>query len=212
MKLLRAFTCLTALYLLLAAVPAVAQQDLYDNGPTDGETQAWTINFGFAVSNTFTLSGDATVNGLSFAAWLFPGDVLESVEVSITSSEFGGTTYFDQSVPFTTGSCFSNGNFDVCNETGSFAGVPMNAGTYWLNLQNGVVNNGDPVYWDQNGGPSRASNNSIGTLGSESFTILGSSGSPTGTTPEPSTLILFGSGVMGVFEVIRRKFLPRKLV
>jgi hypothetical protein len=77
-----------------------------------------------------------------------------------------------------------------------------------LNLQNAVVNTGDPVYWDQNGGPSEASENCLGTLQSESFTILGASTttSTTGTTPEPGTLMLFGSGVLGVLGILRRRF------
>ena len=77
-----------SLYLLatcLFALPALAQNDLYDNGPTNGTNDAWTLNFGFAVSNTFTLSSNSTVNGLNFAAWLSPGDVLESIEISISS-------------------------------------------------------------------------------------------------------------------------------
>jgi hypothetical protein len=50
-----------------------------------------------------------------------------------------------------------------------------------------------------------ASNNAIGTLGSESFTILGSSSGGTGTTPEPASILLFGSGVVGVGVLLRRK-------
>jgi hypothetical protein len=64
----------------------------YDNGPINGEHAEWTINFGFAVSDNFTVSSAATVNGLQFGSWMFPGDVLESAEVSITSQEFGGTS------------------------------------------------------------------------------------------------------------------------
>ena len=203
MKLTITATCL--LVLCLAVTPAIAQQDLYDNGPTDGQDLAWTINFGFAMSNSFSLANSAIVNGLTFAAWLFPGDVLETVDVSITSSEFGGTTYFDQTVGFTTGGCFTNQlGFNICNESATFSGVGLNAGTYWLNLQNAVVNTGDPVYWDENGGPSFASSNSVGTMPSESFTMLGSS-TGTGTTPEPASLILFGSGILGVGALLRRK-------
>ena len=200
-----AFTCL--LVLCVVAIPAVAQNDTYGNGPTDGETNSLTIAFGYVVSDTFTLSSNATVNGLQFAAWLLPGDVLQSIEVSITSSEFGGTSYFDQTVNIAQGGCLLNGiGFNVCNETGHFTGVDLNAGTYWLNLQNGMVNTGDPVLWDMNSGPSLASQSSIGTIPSESFTILGSSGSSTGTTPEPSSLMLFASGALGVFGFVRRKF------
>ncbi len=200
----------TVLGLCLVSLPAVAQVDLYDDGPTDGTTDAWTINFGFAVSNTFTISNPAQVSALEFAAWLFPGDVLESVEIQMTSSEFGGTTYFDQVVNLTQSGCTLNQfGFDLCTEAGMFSGPTLNAGRYWLTLQNGVVNNGDPVYWDENSGPSQSSENTVGTITAESFTILGSTGSTsttTGTTPEPGTLMLFGSGALGLLGVLRRKF------
>ena len=44
---------LTILCLALASVPAFAQWS-YDNGPINGTTDAWTINFGYIVSDTFT--------------------------------------------------------------------------------------------------------------------------------------------------------------
>jgi hypothetical protein len=197
---------LTLLAACLSSTSAIAQNDLYDNGPTSGTIDAQEINFGWAVSDTFNLTSNSTVNGLNFAAWLIPGDVLESAEVSFTSMELGGTTFFDQTVNFTQSGCVVNFlDYRVCNETGSFPGVALNAGTYWLNLSNAVVNTGDPVYWDQNDGPSSSSYSGIGTIGSESFTILGSSSSGTGTTPEPGSLLLFGSGVVALGGVLRRK-------
>ncbi len=50
---------LSLLALCLAAVPAFAQTDLYDNGPTNGTVDAWTINFGFIVSDSFTLNANS---------------------------------------------------------------------------------------------------------------------------------------------------------
>ena len=48
-----------ALLLLLAfcfvALPAFAQNDIYDNGPTSGTVSSWSINFGFVTSDTFTI-------------------------------------------------------------------------------------------------------------------------------------------------------------
>jgi len=79
---------------LLLVFPALAQQILYENGPINGTNDAWTINFGFVTSDTFTISGgNSTPTGLAFGAWLFPGDVLQSVQVTLTEFEFGGTTY-----------------------------------------------------------------------------------------------------------------------
>ncbi len=202
---------LSLLALCLAAVPAMAQT-LYNNGPINGNTDAWTINFGFVVSDSFTTSPNASVTGLQFGAWLFPGDVLLSAEVSITSAEFGGTTFFDQVVSFTQSTgCPTNGfGYNVCTETGTFSDVPLAGGTYWLNLQNAVVNSGDPIFWDENSGASSASENSVGTIPSEAFTILGSETQTTTTTtstttPEPSSILLFGSGILGLAGVIRRK-------
>ncbi len=202
------------------SVSAVAD-DLYDNGPSNSNTYAWTINFGYEVSNNLNLSNCqgypwnpvCTVNGVMFLAWLYPGDALQSVEVSITSDEFGGTTYFDQVVNFSQGSCLLGNDYgyNVCQETGNFPSFTLANGSYWLNLQNALVSNGDPVYWDENDGPSLASENTIGTLPSESFTLLGTSTTWCwwcGTTPEPGSSVLFGSGAVTIFAflgLLRRK-------
>jgi uncharacterized repeat protein (TIGR03803 family) len=166
--------------------------DIYDNGPTNGNTDAWSINFGFVVSDSFTIANDQTsLTGMSFGAWLFSGDTGLSVEVSITSLENGGTSYFDQTVNFTESNCVVNSyGYNICTETTSFSGPTLNAGTYWVNLQNASVPSGDPVYWDENSGvgcqgqscPSLASENSVGSIPSEAFTVLGETTTTTTTT------------------------------
>ena len=199
-----------ALCLALAAIPAAADT-IYDNGPINGTLDAWTINFGFVVSDTFTVgAGGATVSGLDFGAWLYAtGDVLENAQVSITSSEFGGTTYFNGVVNFIQSGCSGNQyGFNVCTESGTIGNVTLGQGTYWLNLQNAVVNNGDPIFWDENSGPSQASHNTIGTIPSEAFTVVGP---VTGTTssgetvPEPNSMLLISSGILGLTGFFRRK-------
>jgi len=202
---------LSLLVLCLAAVPAMAQV-IYSNGPINGTTDAWTINSGFTVSDTFVCGSQCGVTGISFGVWLFPGDVLESVQVSITSSEFGGTTYFNGNVNFTQSGCSGNQyGFNVCGALDEVGFINLAAGNYWLNLANAVVNTGDPVYWDENSGPSSASENSVGTIPSESFTILGTSSTSStttssgGTVPEPSSIMLLGSGILGLAGVLRRK-------
>jgi hypothetical protein len=196
----------------LAAVPVLAQQQtLYDNGPINGTTDGWTINFGFAVSNTFNISGEFTIQNVTFGAWVFPGDVLQSAEVLIGRAEFDGSIS-DQIVNFTQSNCSGNQyGFNVCSESGNL-GTPVDifTGSYWLTLENATVNTGDPIYWDENSGPSEASESSVGTIPSEAFTLLGSAQSSTtttgsGTVPEPSSIMLFGSGVLGLAGVLRRK-------
>jgi hypothetical protein len=204
---------LAILFLTFTAGSLMAGSTLYDNGPYGGDIDAWTINEGFVVSDSFTLTTNATITGFAFNAWLLAGDVLTSAEVSITSNEFGGTIYFDQTVNFTqVGRCTSNSyGYNVCDEVSSFQGPSLNAGTYWVNLQNASVPNGDPVYWDENSGtgcnspgcPSQASENANGSIPSESFTILGNRGS--GTTPEGGTILLLSSALL-VASGFRRRF------
>ncbi len=208
-----AFALLTLTAFAMAmAVPAAAQI-IYENGPINGTVDAWNITDGFVVSDSFTVSGGtSTINGVSFGAWLLPGTTLDSVDVWMSSELQGGTTYFNSQVNVTQSGCTLNQiGYDVCTETASFSGPELNDGTYWLNLQNGVDNNGNPVYWDENSGigchsegcPSSAGLNSLGSIPSEAFTILGNSGS--GSVPEPESLALFATGVIGLAGLMRRK-------
>ncbi len=201
-----------ALCLTLAAIPLVAQT-IYSNGPVNGNTDAWNFGDGYIVSDAFTVSGSpggppaARVGNELENVWLEPGDTLMSAELSITSGENSGTSYFDQTVNYTQSNCVMNNfGYDVCLESTTFNGPTLNNGTYWLNLQNAVVSNGGVAYWDENSGPSLASENDIGSIPSESFTLLGSSSTSTTTSvPEPSSIMLFGSGIFGLAGLLRRR-------
>ena len=201
---------LTILCLALAAIPAMAQ---YDNGPINGTTDAWTINFGYVVSDTYTAES-SNLTGFSFGVWEFPGDTMTSVQWSITSGENSGTTYGSGTASgsglkdtFISSNQYGY-NIDVITVSGLNV-TEVSGSTYWLNLQNAAVPSGDPVYWDENSGvgckgtgcPSKASESALGTIPSEAFTISGG----TGTTPEPSSIMLFGSGILGLAGVLRRK-------
>jgi PEP-CTERM motif-containing protein len=199
---------LTILCLALAAVPAFAD---YSNGAINGTTDAWTINFGYIVSDTFvTGANDTAVTGFMFGTWEFPGDVLSSVDWSITSAENGGTVYGSgtASGKNVADSLISTNQYgydiDKITVTGLNVAVTGNT-TYWLNLQNATVPSGDPVYWDENSGPSSASESAVGTIPSEAFTVNTSGGGGGGSTPEPSSIMLFGSGILGLAGVLRRK-------
>ncbi len=210
-----AFTLPVLISFALVTAVGASAGILYENGPINGETDAWAINFGFVLSDTFTIStGNSTVTGMAFGAWLTPGDTLESAQVTLSSQPIGGgTVYFNGVVDFTQSGCFLNNySYDVCTETGSFTPTSLDNGTYWVTLQNAVDTLNDPVYWDENSGigchspgcPSEADNGSIGTLPSEAFSILGSPNSG-GSTPEPGSLLLFASGVAGFAGMLRRK-------
>jgi len=203
---------LVVLCLALVAMPAWAQKWSYDNGPINGTTDAWTINFGYVVSDTF-VAGGSNVTGFSFGVWEFPGDVMSSVQWSITSAENGGTVYGSGTASGSslTDTFISSNQYGYDIDTIAVSGlnVPEVSGTkYWLNLFNAAVPSGDPVYWDENSGkgcggsgcPSSASESAVGTIPSEAFTIGGS-----GSIPEPSSIMLFGSGVLGLAGLLRRK-------
>ncbi len=202
---------LTILCLLLAVAPAMADT-LYSNGGSSYTADAWTINFGFSVSDSFTCSAACDVGDFHIGVWLFPGDVLGSVDMALSSSSFGGTfnTYNVSSFQdlgvnqfgYDTGIA----SFDVAN-------IPLSAGTNWITLQNAVETQfGDPIYWDENSGPSTAYENSLGSIPSEAFTVTGGGCAGAGgrpdcgpPIPEPSTILLFGSGILGLAGVLRRK-------
>jgi len=212
---------LATLCLVLAVVPALAQV-LYDNGPISGTVDAWTINYGFVVSDTFTLLNNSTVTGFDAGLWEFPGDTLLSLDWSVTAMEQGGTLYASGTASgknLTDTFISSNKygyNIDEISVTG--LNVSLNPKTYWLNLANASVADGDPVYWDENAGvgcggddgkggncPSMPSENGLGTILSEAFTVNGGGGG--GTTPEPDSFVLLASGVLAVAGLLRRNWL-----
>ena len=150
----------------------------YANGPVNGlcdindcTVDAWTLNFGYAATNSFP---GATTSGFQFAVWAYPGDVLQTIDYSIDATPFGGT-------PTTVGvsSVFQYSNqygYDIDVVTVSGLNASLGSGTYWLTLQNAVTTQGNPIYWDENGGPSQAQESSLGTIPSESFNIEGAVG------------------------------------
>ena len=206
--------------LCLALLPSSSAQVLYDDGPINGTVEGWTINFGYVVSDTLTLAHNATVGGFDIGVWEYAGDRTLTVDWSITSEPYGGTTYGMGTASVTdTLLSVNRYGYDIDKLSATFTGPTLNAGTYWLNLLNGVTKEGNPLYWDENSGvgckgddgmgggcPSQACDGTC--LGNESgippesFDILGTG---SGQTPEPSSLVLFGTGILGVVGLVRRK-------
>ena len=203
----------------LAFMASSSAQVLYDDGPINGTVDAYTINFGFVVSDTITLAQRATVGGFDLGVWEFPGDQALTVDWSISAESFGGTLYGMGTASVTdTFISVNQYGYDIDKLSSTFSGPTLNAGTYWLNLQNAVTKQGNPLYWDENNGvgckgddgmgggcPSEACENSCldgSDTPPESFDILGTS---VGQTPEPSSLVLLGSGILGVAGRVRHK-------
>jgi hypothetical protein len=192
-----------AVVICMAAQPAAANV-LYDNGAPNAATDAFTINWGWAVSDSFTLTKSSTLTGVNLWVWNFPGDTTTSVDWGITpnANDFPDTA--TASVTSTSYIASNSWGYAINELNFALPNVHLGAGTYYLALQNAVVTNGDAVYWDQNNGLSDAwQNNGSGQLnpsnpnfgtpaGSQAFQVLGA-------VPEPATwaMTLAGFGVLG---------------
>ena len=220
---------LAVLFLSLVAamgsIPALADSTLYDNtGPTsygnNSSNGAFTINQGLEVADSFTLASNSTLTGVNLIAWLSPSDTMTNVDWLITTSAFGGTTE-GSGTASVTGSYLKtvqNGGYDLDQVSFSLPDLSLTAGTYYLQLQNAVTGDGHTVYWDDSNGLSDAVgagdgaspsdlNGVVNTVGtnSETFQIIGNADAS--VTPEPSSFLLLGSGLLGLAGLVKRKLM-----
>ena len=184
---------------------------LYDNGPDDGVT-AYTISGGYFVADSFGLNSDSTLNSATFSNWFMHGDTGSQIDWAITTMPFGGTTIASGTAAITGVFEGTNGlGADVYSETFSLGGVALNGNfqTYYLQLGNEVVTNGDPGYWGESNGTSTACQSGNGlncvSIPSESFSLSGIGGAPPPEVPEPASLVLLSTGILGAAGVLRRK-------
>ena len=216
---LLAITCL-----MLAVAPAMAGTiPVYINaGPAALSTNAWEISFGFAVSDSFTVASGSSITGLSFIYWDASNtDLLTSVDMQIGTTSFGGST---QTLAGGTNKFIFHNTYGYNQYDANFSPLFVWSGAGYITLSNACTTTGcsvvTPIYWDQSRGPSAAFTNlgggaaggcaeppcAVNPIPSESFTLFDPpSFTPTGTTPEPSSIMLFGSGILGLAGVLRRK-------
>jgi len=196
---------LTIACLMLAVAPAMADT-LYDNGPYNGTTDAWTINFGFSVSDSFTKPINSTITGFDFVYWdASSTDLLTSVDMAIGSTSFGNDI-FSGTLSGGTNTFLGTNQFGYNLYEASLAINTTGPGQSmaFVTLSNACTTSGcstNPIYWDENSGPSTAYENTVGSIPSEAFTLTGFREG----TPEPSSILLFGSGILGLAGMLRRK-------
>ena len=216
---------LLLLCLSLAAVPAVAQQiQLYQTGtPNLGADPTGTRLDGappidMAAGSFWCLYTDCDIEGFTF--WSFNNSGTQSNISSITWQfdpvvfNFKGINTGTNDVlqigdcsGGPTGTTYCLNSFNI----GKSIDVPM--GTYWFWLDNATVGQGfdpNPLWADVHipGEPSTTFELVNGVIQSypdaKSFAVFGA---PT-NVPEPSSLLLLGSGIVGSLGLLRRRFLP----
>jgi len=207
---------LSLLTILCLALSAPAFADLYNNGPTNGTYGAWLIGVGnYVVSDSFVPNASGNMMSFDIALWVESGYTPLTVDWAVGTSSFGSdvasgsgswtslTLLCSNGQPFNGGICSGGSGYDIYDTNMSVGNLPVTAGnTYWLTLTSATDSKpggGNPA-WDENFGPSLAYNLAEGSIPSESFTINGGT-----TTPELSSIMLFGSGILGIAGVLRRK-------
>jgi hypothetical protein len=98
---------------------------------------------------------------------------------------------------------------DAYEETFIISDITLTPGTYFIAFNSATTTTGSLVGWDISKNPQSSADTWVtgqtsGTSGldSNTFLLLGPGG---GTVPEPSSLLLLGSGAAALFGAIRRK-------
>ena len=224
---------LLAILCLTLSAPAFAQT-IFVSGPIDGNQTGLFItgpnypNFKGSfqdISNGFFPTSPGTPSTLEFGEWIASGFTPNGIDWGIDTVAFGTTNSGHASQNGGNSHLlFTNGfGYDIYDVTIPVTGPAMNTATqYWVTLSNASDSQAQNLTeaWDYTGGSATCNyrqGTNLGACGSgagilaehttpqdgegESFTISGSQA----TTPEPSSSILFGSGILGLAGILRRK-------
>ena len=184
---------------------------IYENGALNGTFRGAQITPPQALSDSFTVSNQATLTTATVGLFVPTGSVPVSLTWSIGSqpfgSDFGSDTVFLSNTLVNTN---VNGTSDVYLSSFGLDNLALGPGDYWFTLGNATSSTGEPVGWDINFGPSAAfyqnGPDDTGPADSEYFRLDGTfdSGSGSSPVPEPASLAIFAGGLIGLTAARRR--------
>jgi hypothetical protein len=211
--------CLSLLTAFAVSAPAFADT-LYSDGPVDGNTNAFFIDgpvsgpYMQTISDGFVASLSGNVAVLDFAEWVPTGSTPTSVSWMLGTSAFGSDISSGSTSLVTSTFLFSSSiaGYDIySDEVTGLSGSLVAGQTYYLTLGGANDSLGSQFDgWDVDEGPATCSfavdgvNQGDCGDGGETFS-LSTSSTPPPSTPEPSSLLLLGSGILGMAGVVRRK-------
>jgi len=186
---------------LLAAVPALADTLLYSSGAYNGTITGYSIKPSNAVSDQFTVQAGSDIESLTIVYWdHFPANLLNTVDMAISSTALPGSGFETLTANDNILLGTNAGGYSLYQADFTFTSIDW-SGAGWITLDNATCSivGSCNVLWDVNNTSLIAEDIAHGAIGGETFALDGN------IVPEPSSLLLLGSGLLGLAGMLRRK-------
>ncbi len=213
---MKSLTLLLVLVCLAVAAPAFAGV-IYTDGPTTGTNLALFIDgpnpggpFIESISDGFVASASGTASSLDFGMWVPTNSTPTAVSWWLGTTAFGGDISSGSTAQVSYTYLLASGyGYDVYEATVTGLSGSLTAGSsYWLTLGNGNNSFGNQnAAWDISNGPATLHVHKQWLAAAHAH-ISGKPSPSIGTsspTPEPGSMMMFGTGILALAGVLRRK-------